>query len=156
MNNVPSHINNKILSDIHERLHPKLSHVILKLFSTHLMTAILTLSVCPQFGMKFFKLPINLMNTFMIFGMPVCSFLCGLFFTMTSIIMAAIVLKRDEMRALKYNKTLATAALLLSSIGFFGVMNPSFFLEFSIIWLIGAITGVVMTLEVSVRILARP
>ena len=69
--------------------------------------------------------------------------------------MAAIILKRDEIRSLKFNKILTTFALILSSIGFFFIMSPNFFFEFSIMWLIGAITGVVMTLEVSAKILAR-
>lgn len=155
MNKIPNQINEKILSNIHGRLHPKLSHLILKLLGIHLTTALITLSVCPQFGFKIFKLPVNLMNSFMVFGMPACYFLCGLFFTATSTAMAAIVLQRDEMRALKFHKTLAAAALILSSIGFFGIMNPNLFLEFTMLWLIGAITGVVMTLEVSGRILAR-
>lgn len=155
MNKVPNQISEKILSDIHGRLHPKLSHLILKLFGVHLATAIITLSVCPQLGFKILNLPINLMHTFMVFGMPACYFLCGLFFTATSTMMAAIVLRRDDIRALKFHKTLAASALILSSIGFFGIMNPNFFLEFSLLWLIGAITGVVMTLEVSSRILAR-
>jgi hypothetical protein len=155
MNKVPNQISEKILSNIHGRLHPKLSHLILKLFSVHLATALITLSVCPQLGFKILNLPINLMHAFMVFGMPACYFLCGLFFTATSTIMAAIVLRRDDIRALRFHKTLAASALILSSIGFFGIMNPNFFLEFSLLWLIGAITGVVMTLEVSSRILAR-
>ena len=155
MNMIPTHTSEKILNEIHGRLHPKLSHVILKLFSIHLMTAVITLSVCPQFGMKFFKIPVNLMTSFMVFGMPACYFLCGLFFTTTSITMAAIILKRDEIRSLKYNKILATSALILSSVGFFFIMSPNFFLEFSMLWLIGAITGVVMTLEFSAKVLAR-
>jgi hypothetical protein len=155
MNKIPNHITEQILGTVRAKLHPKLSHLILKLFSVHLLTAVITLSVCPQFGFKIFKLPVNLMNEFMVFGMPACYFLCGLFFTATSTAMAAIVLQRDEIRALKFHKNLAAAALILSSIGFFGIMNPNFFLEFSMLWLIGAITGVVMTLEVSGRILAR-
>ena len=155
MNTIPTHTNEKILNDIHEKLHPKLTHVILKLFSIHLMTAVVTLSVCPQFGMKLFKIPVNLMNSFMVFGMPACYFLCGVFFTATSVMMAAIILKRDEIRSLKFNKILTTFALILSSIGFFFIMSPNFFFEFSIMWLIGAITGVVMTLEVSAKILGR-
>lgn len=155
MNKIPNHINESILSHVHGKLSPKISHVILKLFSVHLLTAVVTLSVCPQFGFKLFKLPVNLMNSFMVFGMPACYFLCGLFFTATSTMVAAIVLKRDEVRFLKFHKTLSAAALILSSIGFFGVMNPNWFLEFSILWLIGAITGVVMTLEVSSKILTR-
>ena len=155
MNKIPNHINESILSHVHGKLSPKISHVILKLFSVHLLTAVVTLSICPQFGFKLFKFPVNLMNSFMVFGMPACYFLCGLFFTATSTIMAAFVLKRDEIRFLKFHKTLSSAALILSSIGFFGIMNPNWFLEFSILWLIGAITGVVMTLEVSSKILTR-
>lgn len=155
MNKVPNHITEQIFETVHAKLHPKLSHLILKLFSIHLFTAVITLSVCPQFGFKIFKLPINLMYEFMVFGMPACYFLCGLFFTATSTAMAAIVLQRDEIRALKFHKTLAATAIILSSIGFFGIMNPNLFLEFSMLWLIGAITGVVMTLEVSSRFLTR-
>lgn len=155
MKNVPPHINEQILKEIYERLHPKTSHVILKIFSVHLMTAVLTLSICPQFGITFFKSPFNLISTFMIFGMPICNFLCGLFFTTASIVVASFILKRDEMRTLKYNKILVTAALLLSSIGFFSIMNSTFFLELSLLWLIGATMGIIMTLEISGRILTR-
>lgn len=152
---IPKNLTEKIHNDINGRLHPKLSHLIAKLFTTHALTAVITLSVCPQFGFKIFKLPVNLMNSFMFLGMPFCFFLCGLFFTATSIVVASVVLKRDEMRALKFHKTLSAAAIILGSIGFFGIMTPNLFLEFSLLWLLGAIIGVVGTLEVSSKVLAR-
>lgn len=152
---IPPSLNEKILKDVHEKLHPNLSYLIGKLFFVHLITAVATLSVCPQFGFKIFKLPINLMHTFMVFGMPVCNFLCGLFFTATSMLVASLLLKRDEVRALKYQKTLASSFLILSSIGFFGIMNPNLFIEFSLLWLLGAVVGVVLTLEVSSRMVSR-
>ncbi|MBC7714950.1 MAG: hypothetical protein H7177_16510 [Rhizobacter sp.] len=155
MSNIPASIDEKIKSDIHNRLHPNMSFLISKIFAIHLATAVVTLSVCPQFGLSAFKMNFNLMNSFMVFGMPACNFLCGLFFTMTSTVMAAVILKRDEIRVLKFHKTLAASLLILASIGFFGIMNPNFFLEFSFLWLLGAILGVVLTLEVSSRILAR-
>lgn len=155
MNKIPNALNEKILSEVHQRLHPSMIHVIGKVFLVHIITAVVTLSVCPQFGFKLFKLPINLMHSFMIFGLPICNFLCGLFFTATSVIVAMFVLKRDEVRALKYQKTMATAALILSSIGFFSIMNPNLFLEFSVLWLIGAITGVFLILELSSKILHK-
>ena len=148
-------VDEKILKTVHERLHPKASHLIGKVFLTHMITAIVTLSVCPQFGFKMFKLPINLMHTFMVFGLPICNFLCGLFFTATSMAVASVVLNRDEVRALRYRKTLAVSVLLLGSIGFFGIMNPNLFIEFSLLWLLGAVIGIVGTLEVSSRVLSR-
>ena len=155
MNKIPNSVNEKILSEIKARLQPKLSHLIGKVFLVHILTAVITLSVCPQFGFKLFKLPINLMNSFMAFGMPFCNFMCGLFFTATSMLMVSLVLSRDDLRALKSHKTLAASALILSSIGLFGIMNPNLFLEFSILWLVGAILGAVLTLEVSSRVFTR-
>jgi hypothetical protein len=147
MNKIPEHVSSKILATVHERLHPNLINLTGKLFLVHLLTAVITLSVCPQFGFKIFKLPINLMNHFMVYGMPVCNFLCGLFFTTTSMIVASFVLRRDEVRALRYKRLLVNLALLLSSIGFFGIMNPNLFLEFSLLWLLGAVMGITLTLE---------
>lgn len=153
MNTIPSSVNEKIRSTIHEKLHPKMSYLIGKIFAVHLLTAVATLSVCPQFGFKVFKLPVNLMHTFMVFGLPICNFLCGLFFTATSMVVAAVILNRDEIRALKFHRTLASAFLILSSIGFFGIMTPNLFLDFSLLWLLGAVLGVVLTLEMSSKIL---
>lgn len=147
MNKIPDKISSQILESVHKKLHPNLAHLITKLFLVHLLTAVITLSICPQFGFKIFRLPVNLMNHFMVYGMPFCNFLCGLFFTATSMIVACIVLKRDELRALRYQRLLVNLALLLSSIGFFGIMNPNLFLEFSLLWLLGAIMGITLTLE---------
>ncbi len=155
MNEIPKSITEKIHADIHERLKPNLGLLITKLFATHAVTAVITLAVCPQFGFKIFKLPVNLMNSFMFMGMPACYFLCGLFFTATSVTVASFILGRDEIRALKFHKALSAAALILGSIGFFSIMNPNLFLEFSLLWLLGAVIGVVGTLEVSSRVLAR-
>lgn len=148
-------VDEKILKTVHDRLHPKTGLLIGKVFLTHMITAVLTLSVCPQFGFKMFKLPINLMHTFMVFGLPICNFLCGLFFTATSMAVASLVLNRDEVRALRYRKALAASVLLLGSIGFFGIMNPNLFIEFSLLWLLGAVMGIVGTLEISSRVLSR-
>jgi hypothetical protein len=155
MNKIPTSLNEKIKKQVYNNLHPKMSTLIAKVFAIHLATAILTLSVCPQFGLKLLKLPVNLMHSFMTLGLPACNFLCGIFFTATSMIMASLILRRDEVRALKFQKILAASTLILSSIGFFSIMNPNLFLEFSFLWLAGAILGVVLTLEVSTRILTR-
>jgi hypothetical protein len=147
MNKIPEKVNNEILNTVFKKLNPNLTQLIGKVFMVHLITAVITLSICPQFGFKIFRLPVNLMHTFMNYGMPVCNFLCGLFFTTTSMIVASIVLKRDEVRAVRYQKTLVTLTLILSSIGFFGIMNPNLFLEFSLLWLLGAVMGITLTLE---------
>lgn len=156
MNKIPNQLSDKILTNVHEKLNPNLSGLIAKVFCIHLITAVVTLSVCPQFGFKLFKLPVNLMHSFMAFGLPICNFLCGVFFTATSILVASMILNRDELRVIKFQKTLLSATLLLSSIGFFSIMNPNLFLEFSFLWLFGAILGIILTLKLSFALRMQP
>jgi Ca2+/Na+ antiporter len=155
MTKIPNELNQKIMDHVRGKLHPNLTHLMLKFFIIHIIAGVFTLALCPQFGFTTFKLPFNLMNTFMVFGMAVCNFLCGVFFTATSVILSAFVLERDEVRALKYNKTLATLTIILTSFGFFSIMNPNVFLELSLLWLLGAVMGVIFTLEIGGRLLVR-
>ena len=73
----------------------------------------------------------------------------------STMVMAALLLKRDEIRALRYQKFLSTFMLILISSGVFLIMKPELFIEFSIMWLLGAIVGSAFTLEISGRMLAR-
>lgn len=155
MNKIPAQLNDKILGKVKAELQPNMLQLLLKVFIIHLTTAVFTLSVCPQFGFKTFNLDVNLMHSFMFFGVPFCYLLCGAFFTTSSILTASLILKRDEVRALRYQKTYSTLLLILSSVSFFLIMQPDLFLEFSLMWLIGAVAGAATSLEISGRILAR-
>jgi len=155
MNELPSKISERILSQVKAEVIPDRRQLLLKVFVIHLLTAVFTLSICPQFGISTFKVNFNLMHTFMVFGLSACYLLCGAFFTMSSVIIASLILKRDEIRALRYQKALLTSMLLLTSVGFFLVMKPELFLEFSLVWLVGAILGTVATVEISGRVLQR-
>ncbi len=152
---IPSALNDQILGKIKNELQPNMLHLLLKVFLIHAVTAVFTLAVCPQFGFKTFNFDINLMHSFMFFGMPFCYLLCGVFFTASSILSAGLILKRDEFRALRYQKIASSLLLILSSVSFFIIMKPELFVEFSIMWLIGAAIGTATTLEISGRVLAR-
>ena len=155
MNKIPSKISENILSKVQSELMPDRRTLLLKVFVIHLLTAVCTLSICPQFGIKTFNIDYNLMHSFMFLGVSVCYMLCGAFFTTTSVLMMSLILKRDEIRALRYQKTLSTFMLILTSVSFFLIMKPELFMEFSIVWLIGAIVGTTTTLEISGRVLSR-
>jgi hypothetical protein len=151
MNNeeiIPSKLNQKILNEIKSRIYLDIKHILLKLFVIHLVVAVGTLSICPQMGVSTFKTNINLMYLFMNFGKLVCDLACGALFTGASVLMACIFLSHDELRILRSNKILAAASLALISIGGLLVLNPSFFLEFSVLWLIGMIFGSVISFEI--------
>ncbi len=152
---IPSALDDKILEKIKNELQPNMLHLLLKVFLIHLVTAVFTLAVCPQFGFKTFNVDINLMHSFMFLGMPFCYLLCGVFFTACSVISASLILKRDEIRALRFQKIASTLLMVLTSVSFFIIMKPELFVEFSIMWLIGAVLGTTLTLEISGRVLAK-
>lgn len=153
MNKISNQINEKILNDIKSRLNPDLKTLLLKVFTIHLATAILTLSICPQFGFSIFKSGFNLMDLFMKIGPHFCDFACGVFFTSTSILSAIVILSRDELRVLRSRKLLVSSTIVLSSLGFLLMLNPELFVQFSILWLIGSIGGVIISLEAGSRVL---
>jgi hypothetical protein len=154
MNQIPNQVNHKILDEIKSRLNPDMKILLLKLFTIHLVTALVTLSICPQFGLAVFRSKLDLMEIFMKFGGPqFCHFACGLFFTTTSMVSAFVVLGRDEIRVLRYKKTLATSTIILSSLGFLLMLNPQLFVQFSFLWLLGSVGGVVLSLEVGTKAL---
>lgn len=152
MNNISNDVKENIFKHVESKIKPKLSHLLGKIFFIHALTAVVTLTVCPQFGIKFLKLPVNLMHSFMFLGLPICNFICGIFFTASSFIVMSFILSRDEIRFIKHHNIAATMTVILTSIGFFEIMNPNLFLEFSFLWLIGAILGSMLTLEMTSRL----
>ncbi len=150
---IPKQLNNKIIDDIKSRLNPDLKILLLKLFIIHLVTALITLSICPQYGLSVFKSSFNLMNTFMKIGPAFCDFACGIFFTTTSMVSALIILSRDELRVLRHKKIITAFTIILSSLGLFIMLNPQLFVQFSLLWLLGSVGGVVISLEFGTRVL---
>lgn len=155
MSKIPAELSDKIKKNIEEKLLPKKSYLLGKILLLHLITTLVTLSICPQFGFQVFKSDYNLMNLFMVWGKPFCDFACGVFFTATSMTSAHFLMSRDEIRALRFQKTLLVAFLLLISLGFFFIMSPDLFLQFTLLWLVGAILGIVFSLEISSRLLLK-
>ncbi len=153
MSKISNQTKSNILNDIKSRLNPDLKILLLKLFAIHLATAILTLSICPQLGFSVFKSGFNLMDLFMKLGPHFCDFACGIFFTSTSILSALVILSRDEVRVLRSKKLLASVTIVLSSLGFLLMLSPELFVQFSILWLLGSIGGVIVSLEAGTRAL---
>lgn len=153
MNQIPDQLNQKILNEIKSRLNPDLKVLLLKLFVIHLTTAVLTLSICPQFGFAIFRTGINLMDVFMKISPQFCDFACGAFFTTASILSALLILSRDELRLLRSKQIYSTSMLVLSSVGFLIMLNPELFVQFTFLWLLGCIGGSWLSLDVGTRVL---
>lgn len=148
MSEINKNIEEALLKKIHNELKPSHKSLLLKVFFIHMLSAVITLSFCSQLGIKLFNIPFDLMKHLMIFGASYCDLFCAIFFTSTSFTLISLILKHDEIRFIKFNKTLFISFIILTTIGLFGIMNPEFFINFSILWLIGATLGSIVTIEV--------
>lgn len=143
----PRRLTEAILAHVRADLNPPGLHVFSKLMAIHALTAIVTLSICPQFGFRLFGQGMGLMDVFMAFGPHGCMVACGAFFTGASLWIAALVLRTEEIRKIRRNRLLSLGALTLVSLGFFIMIDAEILLGLTITWLLGAFLGSWLTLE---------
>jgi len=144
----PRDLNEKLLLRVNHELHPPLIQVFAKVASIHFIVGMLTLLVCPQFGVRILGDGMGLMNQFMIFGDLGCRVACGLFFFSSSMLVAALLLRREEMKALRQNQILGVSTLALLSLGVFTMAHAEVVAGFAIAWLFGSVLGGWMSLQV--------
>ncbi|MGZ3788919.1 MAG: hypothetical protein ACXVLQ_10365 [Bacteriovorax sp.] len=155
MTKIPNHLSDKILGEIKARILPDIKIILVKVLAIHVLTAVLTLSICPQFGFSLFKTGINLMDVFMKIGPHFCDFACGIFFTSASVTTILLALSRDEIRVLRFRPFLMASTMVLTSLGFFLMLNPGLFVQVTLLWFVGAVLGTAASLEMGFQILKR-
>ncbi len=146
----PRAVSEQIIARVRAELDPSTWQVFAKLSLIHLGTALLTLSICPQFGFRLFGEGMGLMGYFMSFGDLACAATCGFFFLSSSLLVAALVLRGPEIRALRRHRFAELLALTGLSLGFFLMRAPSeIVLGFTAAWAAGSILGGWLTLELA-------
>lgn len=138
---IPHGVAEKILQDASRYLTPRGTVVFIKVFILHLIAGVFSLIVCDQFGIRPLDIGFTLSQYFMTFGHSVCMFLCGLVFLSTSMLVALVVLRQEEILVLKKNSWLFLLTLILFSLGFFLIFGADFVLSFTLLWIFGAFLG---------------
>ncbi len=151
----PHQLSNRILSQVHRDLNPSAVSVFSKLLLIHLGVAVFTLSICPQLGFRLLGEGMGLMHYFMSLGHYGCMMACGSFFLSTSMIAAAVILKPEELKALRKARWLELGSLVLLSFMIFFAINPEIALGIAISWLFGAFLSAIFILEVGWRLRVR-
>ncbi len=152
----PRQVSETILARVHRELSPGGWLVFAKLLALHSLTAIFTLSFCPQLGFRLFGDGPGLMHYFMGFGQLGCMMACGFFFLASSLLVASLVLKPEELRVVRHRRWAELGSIAVLSFGFFFAWNPEVLLSVAILWLMGAFAGGLLALELGWRIrLAR-
>jgi hypothetical protein len=146
----PQKLQNQIMSLVESDLSPKASNVFIKLCLIHTLSAMATLSVCPQFGFRLVGQGMGLMHYFMSLGSYGCLMACGALFMGTSFMGAALLLKKEEFKTLYQYKFLQISLIVFLSLGIF-MLSPEarmeIFSTLTLAWLVGALSLPLMTLE---------
>lgn len=143
---VPATLSSSILDRVRSDLHPSAFKVFGKTAAVHTLVGAGTLLFCPQFGLSFTSSH-GLMHYLMQFGESVCMLGCGAFFTALSLLVASLVLRPEEVRALKERQVLQLAFLSTLSLGAFLCLGGEVVLSLGLIWTLGAIIGGAASLE---------
>jgi hypothetical protein len=127
-----------------------------KLLGIHALATLLTLSICPQFGVEGLKSFFDLSEVLMRFGHTACQAMCGMIYFSISMATASLVIRREELFFLKRHRALFSLALVFFSFGFF-VMNTSWELEvpFVTAWMIGGLAGSFFSQFLTFKFLTR-
>lgn len=145
-------ISSRILYQAHHDLHPSFLKVFGLLALVHLVSSILTLSLCAQFDYRIFGSGPGLMKYFMIFGEYGCLAACGAFYIGTSLLIGALILKPEEIRMLRRHRALQLVTLTALSLGALIMLNATVVLGLAIAWFLGCVLGGLAMLELGWRL----
>lgn len=143
----PAALSEKVLSKIHSELHPNAWKVFSKLALIHALVGAVTLSICPQFGIRLLGDGMGLMHIFMGLGKFGCPLACGMFFLGTSLLVATMALRPEEVRAIRNHRLLELSLLTMLSLGAFIMVDAEIVLGFAAAWVVGSILGGALVLE---------
>ena len=147
----PPGISLDIREKINRELNPSVPQVFLKLAISMAIAGGLTMLVCPQFGIGG-NYGAWIMKSVMQYGMSLCHFACGAFFSGTGILAALFLLRPEEIRVLRKTKILQLGAVSALSLALFVCIGSAGFTSLEILWFIGAFLGSLLSLEAGVLI----
>lgn len=137
-----------VLSQIGEKLHPSAWLVFLKLGAVHLVASLLTLSLCPQFGLGLAGTDSALYKMFLKLGPTGCMVACGAFFMSLTLILASLILKPEEIRSLREHRVVQVGALGLISSVIFICLGAEVHLQYLTAWFAGLMLFGTLSLEI--------
>lgn len=131
-----------ILEKIHSQLElPSPWKAATKLGVAHLISSVVILSTCAQFGVRLFFPGHGLMHYFMQISPTFCLSFCGALYLASTFLLARLLLTRDEFLVIYRSKILSILSLCLVSLGGFALVSHEVTFQAGLLWLFGAIVG---------------
>lgn len=154
----PAELTTLIKKQVEREFNPSGSSVFFKIFLIHFVSGVSTLFVCPQFGIMLTKKSHSLLNLLPGLGEYGCMLFCGAFFLGVTGLISALLLKRQEVRAIRKSKGLQWALLTFLSVGFFLAFQEqehSIPLGLAATWAVGGLLGGISIFRVSYELRSR-
>lgn len=152
---VPEALTRAIFAEVRRDLEPGVARIFGKMTLIHFLSAVVTLSLCPQFGVRLVGEGMGVMQYFMALGEYGCIAACGAFFVGTSLLLAGILLRREEVRALRDHRFLQVSALVFLSLGAFVMIDADVVFSLALAWVAGSLVGGIAMLELGYWIRRR-
>lgn len=146
---VPPDLFNKIKS----RLFPNPWIVFGKIAIIHGIVGFLSLGICNQFGLNPFNTEYSLSELFMkTAGHNFCMLACGILFISSTYLLSNIFLTIEEFESIHRYEWLQLGVLSLASLASFYFFGAELVSTFVGLWLLGAIIGGILSIELSLKI----
>ena len=144
----PVHVAEQISCQVSFLLNPSPWSVFSKLSIVVFAVSIVNLAICPQFGLRYFHNE-GLSQFFMGAGPLVCHAICGSFFIGSAVLVAAAVMRPEDLRVLRKTRFLQISALSAFALSGFIALGAEVFLPIALTWLLGGIVVGILTVEIA-------
>jgi hypothetical protein len=143
----PKILQETIFARVHDDLFPSFQRVFLKVLGVHALVSLFSLSICSQFGIQLFHIA-DAMNTFMdVVGHAYCMFFCGALYLGLSALVLGMILKPEDVRAIRRHRLLQFSLLAGISMGVFLCVGAEILLLPGILWFAGSMLSSALALE---------
>jgi len=145
-------VDQAIFTMVKSDLHPALWKVYTKVTLVEAAAGLLTLTICPQFGLGFGRHNEFLHALHAATPAVVFYLLCGLFFVILGATLSGLVLTRDEIRIVGNSRYLYFSVYSVLAYSTLVVLGAEVFVVSSLVWMLGAILGNVLGFEAVIRL----
>lgn len=158
----PGRLTEKVFQTVRRDLNPSGKWVFGKVGLVHLVTGVMTLLFCPQFGIGWTESSHHFFHSLQNINLYLCSFVCGSIFLGSGSLVSAMVLRPEEFKILRSLKVVHFPLIALLGLAGLLFLRQAEFTWFEIaFWLVGGLgtmftmTAVIQWLKSQVRTLGR-
>ena len=119
--------------------------------AVHLGSSLLSMSLCPQFGINLFNAS-GIMTYFMKLGHIGCLAACGVFFMFISVLLSTLLLRLEELVWLSKNKMALGGIMVIFTLTCFWMLSPAVVFQWTtLVWALAGLATLWTGFELAPR-----